>query len=59
MNAEIIELEESDIEKVRAFGAMINAIEYPSLETIQGKKLLFDVNLWMQGIVKLCEEFQS
>tara|TARA_R110000868_G_scaffold84519_7_gene238231 strand:- start:1612 stop:2055 length:444 start_codon:yes stop_codon:yes gene_type:complete len=50
-----------DIEKVRAFGAMIGGIEYPRLETLQGKQLLFDVNVYvyMQAIVKLCKEFQS
>jgi len=58
-NSKRLEALKPDIEKVRAFGVMINAIEYPCLESLQGKRLLFDVNLWMQGIVKLCEEFQS
>ena len=49
----------SDIEKVRAFGVMMNAIEHPSLETLQGKQLLFDVNVYIKAIVKLCKEFQS
>lgn len=58
-NAKRLEALKPDIEKVRAFGVMVNAIEYPSLETLQGKQLLFDVNVYMQEIVKLCKEFQS
>ena len=48
-----------DIEKVRAFGKMLNAIEYPNLESMQGKQLLFDLNVFMKEIVKLCKEFHS
>jgi septal ring factor EnvC (AmiA/AmiB activator) len=58
-NAKRVEALKPDIDKVRAFGVMMNAIEYPCLETIQGKQLLFDVNVWMKEIVKLCKEFQS
>jgi len=58
-NSKRLEALKPDIEKVRAFGVMINAIEYPCLESLQGKQLLFDVNVYVQAIVKVCKEFQS
>ena len=58
-NAKRMEALKPDIEKVRAFGVMIGEIEYPEMESLQGKQLLFDVNVYMQAIVKLCKEFQS
>lgn len=58
-NAKRLEALMLDNDKVRAFGVMMNSIEYPSLYSLQGKQLLFDVNSLMEEIVKLCKEFQS